>query len=65
MCDMSPIGAVRWQGTTYPTHPEEEANDLHFASVYGNSLDAVSDRDYLLQFLLRIDLCDASLASVG
>ena len=51
MCDMSPIGACALAGTTYPTHPEEEANDLHFASVYGNSLDAVSDRDYLLQFL--------------
>ena len=51
MCDMSPIGACALAGTTYPTHPEEEAKDLHFASIYGNSLDAVSDRDYLLQFL--------------
>lgn len=57
MCDMSPIGACALAGTTYPTHPEEEANDLHFASVYGNSLDAVSDRDYLLQFLSFASIC--------
>lgn len=65
MCDMSPIGACALAGTTYPTHPEEEANDLHFASVYGNSLDAVSDRDYLLQFLSLASICAMHLSRLS
>ena len=65
MCDMSPIGACALAGTTYTTHPEEEANDLHFASVYGNSLDAVSDRDYLLQFLSFASICAMHLSRLS
>lgn len=65
MCDMSPIGACALAGTTYPTHPEEEANGLHFASVYGNSLDAVSDRDYLLQFLSFASICAMHLSRLS
>lgn len=65
MCDMSPIGACALAGTTYPTHPEEEANDLYFASVYGNSLDAVSDRDYLLQFLSFASICAMHLSRLS
>lgn len=65
MSDMSPIGACALAGTTYPTHPEEEANDLHFASVYGNSLDAVSDRDYLLQFLSFASICAMHLSRLS
>lgn len=65
MCDMSPIGACALAGTTYPTHPEEEANDLHFGSVYGNSLDAVSDRDYLLQFLSFASICAMHLSRLS
>lgn len=65
MCNMSPIGACALAGTTYPTHPEEEANDLHFASVYGNSLDAVSDRDYLLQFLSFASICAMHLSRLS
>lgn len=65
MCDMSPIGACALAGTTYPTHPEEEASDLHFASVYGNSLDAVSDRDYLLQFLSFASICAMHLSRLS
>ena len=65
MCDMSPIGACALAGTTYPTHPEEEATDLHFASVYGNSLDAVSDRDYLLQFLSFASICAMHLSRLS
>ena len=65
MCDMSPIGACALAGTTYPTHPEEEAKDLHFSSVYGNSLDAVSDRDYLLQFLSFASICAMHLSRLS
>ncbi len=64
-CDMSPIGACALAGTTYDTNPLEEAEDLHFSSVYGNSLDAVSDRDYLLQFLSFASICAIHLSRLS
>ena len=64
-CDMSPIGACALAGTTYDTNPLEEAEDLHFSSVYGNSLDAVSDRDYLLQFLSFASICAMHLSRLS
>lgn len=65
MADMSPIGACALAGTTYPTKPLEEAEDLHFSKVYGNSLDAVSDRDYLLQFLSFASICAMHLSRLS
>lgn len=65
MADMSPIGACALAGTTYPTNPLEEADDLHFSKVYGNSLDAVSDRDYLLQFLSFASICAMHLSRLS
>ena len=65
MADMSPIGACALAGTTYPTNPLEEAEDLHFSKVYGNSLDAVSDRDYLLQFLSFASICAIHLSRLS
>lgn len=65
MADMSPIGACALAGTTYPTNPLEEAEALHFSKVYGNSLDAVSDRDYLLQFLSFASICAMHLSRLS
>lgn len=65
MADMSPIGACALAGTTYPTNPLGEAEDLHFSKVYGNSLDAVSDRDYLLQFLSFASICAMHLSRLS
>ena len=65
MADMSPIGACALAGTTYPTEPLEEGEDLHFSKVYGNSLDAVSDRDYLLQFLSFASICAMHLSRLS
>lgn len=42
-------GAVA--GTTLPIDRFQVAEELNFDAVYGNSMDAVSDRDYLLEFL--------------
>ncbi len=38
-------------GTTLPIDRFQVAEELHFSQVYGNSMDAVSDRDYVLEFL--------------
>jgi argininosuccinate lyase len=49
--DCLPLGAAALAGTAYPIDREALARDLGFASVTPNSLDAVSDRDYVLEFL--------------
>lgn len=46
--DACPLGAAALAGTTYPLDRQMTAGELGFASVVPNSLDAVSDRDFLL-----------------
>ena len=45
--DSSPLGAAALAGTTFPIDRRQVAKDLGFADVVPNSLDAVSDRDFL------------------
>ncbi|MBU7446880.1 MULTISPECIES: argininosuccinate lyase [Lactiplantibacillus] len=49
--DISPLGAAALAGTTFPIDREYSAKLLGFSDVYHNSLDAVSDRDFVLEFL--------------
>ena len=49
--DYSPLGAAALAGTTFPIDRAFSAQALGFANVYANSLDAVSDRDFILEFL--------------
>lgn len=49
--DVSPLGSAALAGTTYPIDRQATADALGFASVSANSLDAVSDRDFLLDAL--------------
>ncbi|NLL33552.1 MAG: argininosuccinate lyase, partial [Enterococcus cecorum] len=49
--DISPLGAAALAGTTFPIDREFSAKELGFSQVYQNSLDAVSDRDFILEFL--------------
>ncbi|WNS81730.1 argininosuccinate lyase [Domibacillus sp. DTU_2020_1001157_1_SI_ALB_TIR_016] len=49
--DVSPLGAGALAGTTFPIDRERSAELLGFAGVYQNSMDAVSDRDFILEFL--------------
>ena len=45
-----PLGAAALAGTTYPIDREMVARELGFDGVCGNSLDAVSDRDFAIEF---------------
>ena len=49
--DISPLGAAALAGTTFPIDREMTAELMGFAKPYSNSLDAVSDRDFILEFL--------------
>lgn len=44
-----PLGACALAGTTYDIDRDFVANELGFDSVMGNSMDAVSDRDYVME----------------
>ena len=45
----SPLGACALAGTSYPIDREFSARELGFDSIMQNSMDAVSDRDYVLE----------------
>lgn len=49
--DISPLGAGALAGTPYPTNPDLTREYLGFRRLYQNSLDAIADRDYLVEFL--------------
>ena len=49
--DLMPLGAGALAGTGFPIDRELVAEKLGFGSLYENSIDAVSDRDYLIDFL--------------
>jgi argininosuccinate lyase len=46
-----PLGAAALAGTSFPIDRDQTASELGFASPAANSIDAVSDRDFALEFL--------------
>ncbi|WP_019413303.1 argininosuccinate lyase [Paenisporosarcina sp. TG20] len=54
--DISPLGAGALAGTTFPIDREKAASYLGFEHVYQNSMDAVSDRDFIVEFLSNASL---------
>ncbi len=48
--DVCPLGAAALAGAPYPIDPEFTARELGFARAFDNSLDAVSDRDFAIEF---------------
>ncbi len=46
-----PLGSGALAGTTFPINRELVAETLGFETIYPNSMDAVSDRDFILEFL--------------
>jgi len=54
--DISPLGAAALSGTTHPIDRHKTQELLGFEYIYENSLDAVSDRDYIIETLHNISL---------
>lgn len=49
--DVMPLGAAALAGTTYPINREFVKELLEFSTVSENSIDAVSDRDFVVEFI--------------
>jgi argininosuccinate lyase len=57
-----PLGAAALAGTTFPIDRERVAHELGFDGVCANSLDAVSDRDFAIEFCAHAALCMVHLS---
>jgi len=60
-----PLGAGALAGTTFPIEREYTAELLQFERIYANSLDAVSDRDFAVEFLCASSLIMAHLSRLS
>ncbi|GAO99472.1 argininosuccinate lyase [Fructobacillus ficulneus] len=63
--DKLPLGAAALAGTTFPIDREMVAEDLNFTDIYHNSLDAVSDRDFALEFLSNASILMVHLSRMA
>ncbi len=63
--DVSPLGAGASAGTSLPIDPDATAADLGFAARFENSLDAVSDRDFVAESLFALALAGVHLSRLG
>ncbi len=58
----SPLGAAALAGTSFPIDREATAKALGFDRPMANSLDAVADRDFALEFLSSASICAMHLS---
>ncbi|HEU5082212.1 MAG TPA: argininosuccinate lyase [Acidimicrobiales bacterium] len=63
--DVSPLGAGALAGSSLPLDPPSVAEDLGFAAVFDNSLDAVSDRDFVAESLFAVTMVAIHLSRMG
>ena len=59
---ISPLGCAALAGTTYPLDPQSVAREVGFERIYGNSMDGVSDRDFVLESLFAASCIMAHLS---
>lgn len=63
--DVSPLGAGALAGSSLPIDPVGNAADLGFAKAFDNSLDAVSDRDFVAEAVFDLALIGIHLSRIG
>jgi argininosuccinate lyase len=61
----SPLGAGALAGSSLPLKPEETAKHLGFNAAMGNSIDAVSDRDFVAEALFILAMVGVHLSRIG
>lgn len=63
--NVCPLGAAALAGTPVPIDRRQTAAELGFEAIYANSLDAVSDRDFAVEFLAAASLILVHLSRLG
>jgi argininosuccinate lyase len=63
--DVMPLGAAALAGTTYPIDRDYVAKLLNFSQVSSNSIDTVSDRDFIIEFLSCASICMIHLSRIS
>lgn len=63
--NISPLGSGALAGTTFPVDREMVAKELGFAGVTQNSLDAVSDRDFVAEIIFALSLIMVHLSRLS
>jgi argininosuccinate lyase len=63
--DLCPLGSAALAGTTFPLDRRTVAEELGFSGVTANSLDAVSDRDFVAEALFVATLGQVHLSRLG
>lgn len=63
--NVMPLGSAALAGTTYPIDRNYTAKLLDFPEVSANSIDAVSDRDFILEFLSAASICMMHLSRLS
>jgi argininosuccinate lyase len=63
--DVLPLGSAALAGTTYPLDREYVAARLGFSAISENSMDAVSDRDFLLDLGYACAVCQVHLSRLA
>ena len=63
--DVSPLGAGALAGSSLPLDPDFTAREMGFADRFSNSLDAVSDRDFVAEALFNLALIGTHLSRIG
>jgi argininosuccinate lyase len=63
--DVSPLGAGALAGSSLPLDPDHTARELGFGRRFDNSLDAVSDRDFVAEALFVLALTQVHLSRLG
>ena len=63
--DVSPLGAGALAGSSLPLDPDFTAREMGFADRFSNSLDAVSDRDFVAEALFDLALIGTHLSRIG
>jgi argininosuccinate lyase len=62
---ISPLGSGALAGSSLPLDPEATAHELGFTAAAANSVDAVSDRDFAVEFLFAAALIGVHLSRLG
>jgi len=63
--DVLPLGSGALAGVPYPIDREAVARELEFGAVSANSIDAVSDRDFVVEYLAALSLAMTHVSSLA